>query len=66
MPQLDHVGPEKEGLNTGIKLGKCHKKDDEQGAVGELGKGCGKRKLSREGKAKRLKYNKSLILKKEK
>ena len=59
MPHLDHTGPEKEGPKTGRKLGKCHKTDDEQTTVGELGKGLGKRKLSGggSGKGKRLKYN---------
>jgi hypothetical protein len=61
MPKLDHTGPEGKGPKTGRKLGKCHKTDDEQTAVGELGIGLGKRKLSGggTGKGKRLKYNQS-------
>jgi len=61
MPKLDHTGPEGKGPKTGTKLGKCHKTDDEQTAVGELGIGLGERRLSGggTGKGKRLKYNQS-------
>jgi hypothetical protein len=61
MPHLDHTGPENEDPKTGRKLGKCHKTDDEQSRIGELGTGEGKRHHSGggQGKGKRLKYNQS-------
>jgi hypothetical protein len=59
MPNLNHTGPSHEGPKTGRKLGKCHKTEDEQSQMAELGKGKGERHHSGEGqgKGKRLKYN---------
>jgi len=60
MPHLNGSGPENEGSKTGRKLGKCHKTEKEQSEIGVLGKGMGKHRHSedKEGKGKRLKYNK--------
>jgi hypothetical protein len=68
MPNLDHNGPENEGPKTGRKLGKCHKTATEIAETGILGLGMGKRHHSGggQGKGKRLKYNQTGIITKEK
>ena len=68
MPKLNHTGPENEGSKTGRKLGKCHKTEEERSGIGELGTGEGKRHHSGGdmGKGRRLKYNQTEIINKDK
>jgi hypothetical protein len=63
MPHLNHTGPEGIGPQTGRKLGKCHKTENELTPVGKLGTGQGKRRQAGGGERKgsRLKYSQSHI-----
>lgn len=68
MPNLNHGGPENEGPKTGRKLGKCSNIATGITETGILGFGMGKRRHSGggQGKGKRLKYNQTEIITKEK
>lgn len=65
MPQLNGTGPEKEGEQTGHKLGKCRQVQPDE-ALLKLGTGMGLRRHSGggQGKGKRLKAGLDKIEKK--
>ncbi len=58
MPHMDGTGPENKGKLTGRGLGQCRKNSDDE-ATKELGKGMGARRKSGggQGQGKRLKSN---------